>query len=100
MLLEDFFFLSVMFRRNWIRERIFKEYLFIYFWLLSPVEVCGLFTAAASLVEQRAQAQYLWHMGLVAPQHVGPPQTRDRTRVPCIGSQIISSWLFCSSGMK
>ena len=30
----------------------------------------------------RAQAQQLWHMGLVAPQHVESSQTRDRTRVP------------------
>ena len=31
------------------------------------------------------QAQYLWCPGLVAPQHVGPSQTRDRTCVPCVG---------------
>ena len=52
-----------------------------------PVAVCGLLTAAASLVAEhgflghagfgscssrgsRVQAQSLWHMGLVAPQHV------------------------------
>ena len=29
----------------------------------------------------REEAQYLWHTGLVAPQHVGSSQTRDRTRV-------------------
>ena len=28
------------------------------------------------------------HAGLVAPQHVKSPQTRDRTLVPCIGRQI------------
>ena len=37
-----------------------------------------------------AQAQYLWLMGLVAPQHVGSSQTRARTRVPCIGRQILN----------
>ena len=28
-------------------------------------------------------------MGLVAPRHVGSSQTRDRTRVPCIGRWIL-----------
>ena len=36
------------------------------------------------------QAQSLWLMGLVAPRHVGSPQTRARTHVPCIGSQILN----------
>ena len=38
----------------------------------------------------RAQAQQLWHMGLVTPRHVGSSRTRARTRVPCIGRQILS----------
>ena len=29
-------------------------------------------------------------MGLVAPRHVGSSQTRDRTRVPCIGRRILN----------
>ena len=37
-----------------------------------------------------AQAQYLWLTGLVAPWHVGSYQTRARTRVPCIGRQILN----------
>ena len=37
-----------------------------------------------------AQAQQLWLMGLVAPRHVGSSQTRARTRVPCIGRQILN----------
>ena len=37
-----------------------------------------------------AQAQQLWHAGLVAPRHVGSSQTRARTRVPCIGRQILN----------
>ena len=36
----------------------------------------------------RAQAQQLWHTGLIVPRHVGYSQTRARTRVPCIGRQI------------
>ena len=38
----------------------------------------------------RAQAQQLWPTGLVSPQHVGSSRTRDRTRVPCIGRQILN----------
>ena len=36
------------------------------------------------------QAQQLWLTGLVAPRHVGSSQTRARTRVPCIGRQILN----------
>ena len=37
-----------------------------------------------------AQAQQLWYTGLVAPQHVESSPTRDQTRVPCTGRQILS----------
>ena len=37
----------------------------------------------------RAQAQQLWHLDLVAPQHVGSSWTTARTRVRCIGRQIL-----------
>ena len=37
-----------------------------------------------------AQAQQLWVTGLVAPRHVGSSQSRARTRVPCIGRQILN----------
>ena len=37
-----------------------------------------------------AQAQQLWLTGLVAPWHVGSSQTTARTRVPCIGRQILN----------
>ena len=37
-----------------------------------------------------AQAQQLWLMGPVAPRHVGSSQTGARTRVPCIGRQILN----------
>ena len=38
----------------------------------------------------RAQAQWLWCTGLVAPRHVGSSWTRARTRVPCIGRWILN----------
>ena len=37
------------------------------------------------LLGSRAQAQQLWHTGLVAPQHVGSSWTRNQTGVSCIG---------------
>ena len=37
------------------------------------------------LLGSRAQAQQLWHTGLVALGHVGSSRTRDRTCVSCIG---------------
>ena len=42
------------------------------------------------LVGSRAQAQQLWLTGLVALRHVGSSRTRARTRVPCIGRQILN----------
>ena len=35
------------------------------------------------------QAQTLWNTGFVAPRHVESSQTRDQTRVPCTGRQIL-----------
>ena len=37
-----------------------------------------------------AQAQQLWLTGLVTPRHAGSFQTRARTRVSCIGRQILN----------
>ena len=37
-----------------------------------------------------SRAQQLWRTGLVAPQHVGSSQTRDRIHVPCIGRRILN----------
>ena len=70
-------------------------------WGLLFVEVHWLLIAVVSLVVEhrlqvhglqqlwltgsRAQAQQLWHTGLVAPWHVGSSRTRDRTCVRCIG---------------
>ena len=85
-------------------------YLFIYLWLCWVfVSVRGLSLVAASGATLHrgarashyhslsccgaqapdAQAQQLWLTGLVAPRHVGSSQTRARTRVPCIGRQIL-----------
>ena len=37
-----------------------------------------------------AQAQQLWLTGPVAPRHMGSSQTRARTRILCIGRQILN----------
>ena len=42
------------------------------------------------LTGSRAQAQQLWHTGLVAPWHVGSSRTRDQTNAPCIGRRILN----------
>ena len=42
------------------------------------------------LVSSRAQAQQLWHTGLVALRHVGSSWTKARTRVPCIVRWILN----------
>ena len=42
------------------------------------------------LAGPRVQAQQLWHVALVALQHVGSFQTRDQTRVPCNGRWILN----------
>ena len=51
------------------------------------LQACGL--QQLWLADSRAQAQQLWHMGLVAPWHVGSSQTKDRTCVSCIGRWIL-----------
>ena len=40
----------------------------------------------------RAQAQKLWHTGLVALQHVGSSWIMDQTLVSCTGGQILYHW--------
>ena len=58
------------------------------------ITVRGPLTVVASLVaEHRLQTRRLselWLTDLVAPRHVGSSQTRARTRVPCIGRQILN----------
>ena len=88
-------------------------YLFnlFYFWLcwvfvsvrgLSPVVASGGHSSSRCAGFSRCgaqapdvQAQQLWLTGLVAPRHVGSSQTRARTRVPCIGRQILNH---CANG--
>ena len=57
------------------------------------IAVRGPLTIAASRCGAQppdVQAQQLWLMDVVAPRHVGSSQTRARTRVPCIGRQILN----------
>ena len=58
------------------------------------IAVRGSLTVVASLVEehrlQTCRLSKLWLTGLVALRHVGSSQTRARTRVPCIGRQILN----------
>ena len=42
--------------------------------------------------DSAAWAQQFWHMGFVAPRHMGSSWTRDRTGVPCIARQILYLW--------
>ena len=56
---------------------------------LAGFSSCGTRAQQLQPAGSRAQAQQLRRMGLVAPQHVGSSQTRARTRVPCIGRQIL-----------
>ena len=51
---------------------------------------CGTWAQQLWLAGSRVQAQQLWRTGLVAPRHVGSPWTRARTRVLCIGRQILN----------
>ena len=37
--------------------------------------------------------QELWHMGLVAPQHVESSQIGDQTCVSCIGRWVLNHWI-------
>ena len=50
----------------------------------------GIWAQQLWLTGSRAQAQQLWHMGLVVPWHMGSSRTRARTRVPCIGRRILN----------
>ena len=57
------------------------------------IAVRGPLTIVASCCGAQApdvQAQQLWLTGPAVPQHVWSSQTRARTRVPCIGRQILN----------
>ena len=51
---------------------------------------CGTWSQQFWLMGSREQAQQLWHMGLVALQHVGSSWTRAPTHVLCIGRWILN----------
>ena len=51
---------------------------------------CGAWAHQLWLVGSRAQAQQLWHTGLVVLRHVGSSWTRAQTCVPCIGRRILN----------
>ena len=51
---------------------------------------CDTWAQQLWLAGSRVQAQQLWCTSLVAPRHVGSSRTRERTRVPCIGRQILN----------
>ena len=53
---------------------------------------CSTWAQQLWLMGSRAQAQQLWHTGLVAPRHVGSSRIRAQTRVPCIVRQILYHW--------
>ena len=53
---------------------------------------CSMWAQRLLLTGCRAQAQCLWHTGLVALWHVGSSRTRDGTRVSCIGKQVLYHW--------
>ena len=50
--------------------------------------ICSTQAQQSRLVGPRVWDRQLWHTGFVALWHVESPQTRDWTRVPCIGGQI------------
>lgn len=56
-------------------------------WGLLSSCAAGLLTVLASLVVVRRLSN--WCTSLAAPQHVGYSETRDRTRVLCIGRWIL-----------
>ena len=45
----------------------------------------GLRASAVALPSSRAQAQWLWHTGLVALWRVGSSEIRDQTCISCTG---------------
>ena len=58
-------------------------------WQSTGFRSCGTLAQEQRLTSSRAQAQQLWHVGLVALQQVGSSQIRDRTCVSCTGRQIL-----------
>ena len=62
---------------------------------LGPVgfsSCCGARAQSLRFLGSRAQAQQLWHLGLVPPRRVGSSWIRDWTRVSCTGRWILYCW--------
>ena len=53
---------------------------------------CSVWAQQLRFLGSRAQAQQLWHTGLVALWHVWSSQTGDQTHVSCIGRRICNHW--------
>ena len=53
---------------------------------------CSTWAQNLWLTDSKAQAQSLWHTGLIAPTQVGSSQTRGWTGIPCIVRQILNHW--------
>ena len=101
-LLASSFFFNLFFLAVWV---FIAMQAFLQCGKSGLVVVPGLLTAVASLSAQhrfwgtwasvaavpgaRAQAQWLWCMGSVAPWLVGSSQIRDQTHVSCTGRRIL-----------
>ena len=57
--------------------------------LIAEYRLQGTWAQYLRLPGSRAQAQSLWHMGLLAPRHVGSSWIRGQTHVSCIGRWIL-----------
>ena len=88
---------------NPYEQRLCKEFSlkknnYIYFFLaVRGLWLCMGFSlwGTSLLVAHKLQVhglQYLWTLGLVAPQHVVPSQIRDRTCVSCTDRWILYHW--------
>ena len=53
---------------------------------------CGTGAQQLWLPGSRAQAQELWHMGLVASERVGSSRIKDQTHFSCIGRRTLYHW--------
>ena len=56
------------------------------------LQTCGVGARQSRLIGSGTQTQQLWHVGFIAPWHVGSCLTRDQTCVSCIGRRILNQW--------
>ena len=61
-------------------------------WLRVSFSSCSTWAQWLQFSDSRVQAQKLWCTSLVATQHAGSSQPKDRTPVSCIGWQILCHW--------